>query len=226
MSGLTRIAVETVTHTWQGRSGEHIALRDVSLSVARGEFVRISGPSGAGKTTLLTILGGLTRPTEGRVFLGDEYAWALSETDLAALRGQALAFVFQQADMVSSLSVLDNVALPLTLRGCPSGGTRDRALAALERLGLGSRARALPGELSGGERRRIALARAFAADPSFVLADEPTGDLDPASAAGVVDALLALQADGCGIVVVTHDSALAVPGMRHLNLVEGRISDG
>lgn len=225
MSGLSRIAVECVTHTWHGRAGDCVALADVSLDVAPGEFVTISGPSGSGKTTLLTVLGALTRPTAGRVFLGDEYAWAMPERELASLRGESLAFVFQQADLLGSITALDNVALPLTLRGRAGADSHQRAEKALVHVGMGSRARALPGELSGGERRRVALARAIAVGPSFLLADEPTGDLDPESAAAVIGTLSELRAGGCGIVVVTHDPGLASAGTRHLTLHDGRISD-
>ncbi len=225
MSGLGRIALESVTHVWRGRAGDHTALSDVSLTVAREDFLTISGPSGAGKTTLLTVMGALTRPTEGRVFLGDEYAWALPEAELAVLRGEGLAFVFQRADLVDSLTVLDNVALPLLLRGIASGEARDRAGAALDDRALAARASSMPRELSGGERRRVALARAFAITPSFVLADEPTGDLDPAAAAAVVEGLAALHAASCGIVVVTHDQTVAAAGTRHLELNDGRVLD-
>lgn len=226
MSGLSRIALEDVGHTWRGRIGDRTVLSGVTLTIEPGDFVTISGASGAGKTTLLTVLGGLTRPTEGRVFFGDEYAWSLPEKSLAELRGESLAFVFQHADLIASLSALHNVALPLIVRRVPAEKALSRAGDALESMGLGDKARSLPRELSGGERRRVALARAFAVEPTFVLADEPTGDLDPLAAASVIEALTALRNRGCGIVVVTHDEAIASAGIRRLRLDNGRISDG
>lgn len=221
-----RIACENVTHEWHGRAGTHTALADVSIDVSRGELVTISGASGAGKTTLLTVIGALTRPTEGRVFLGSTYAWGLPDTELSAMRAGALSFVFQRADLLGSLSVLDNVALSPLLRGASRESAPQLAAEALESLGLGSRVKALPDELSGGERRRAALARAIASQACFVIADEPTGDLDARSAALVRDALGALVERGCGIVVATHDLELAAHGHRRLVLTEGRLTDG
>lgn len=225
MTAPSRIALESVTHVWTDRHSEHVALSDVSLSVTAGEFLTVSGPSGAGKSTLLSIMGTLTRPTRGDVFLGDEFAWGMLPDELASLRGGALAFVFQHAELVGSLCALDNVMLPLILRKVPSVDAREVAVAALTRFGLDHRARALPGQLSGGERRRVALARAVASNPSFVLADEPTGDLDPVSARVVIDTLSSLASDGCGIVVVTHDPVLAAAGSRRVHLDRGRVVD-
>lgn len=222
---LQRIAVESVTHEWRGAAGPHRALDDVSLEVHAGEVVTIEGRSGAGKTTLLCVLGGLTRPSDGRVFIGSSFLWGLADAERTALRRGAVAFVLQRAEMISSLRVADNIALAALATGAGPRAAYERAGEQLERVGLSHRESALACELSGGEVRRAALARALASEAPFLLADEPTGDLDPQTATQVRDVLLDRAAAGCGIVIVTHDPALAGAGSRRLTLEEGRLAD-
>jgi lipoprotein-releasing system ATP-binding protein len=192
-------------------------VRDVDVEVAPGEFVAVAGPSGSGKSSLLYLLGLLDRPTRGRV-LFDGVA-------LAALRLARIGFVFQFHFLLPELGVLDNVALPMRRLGrLAAAGAEARALALLARLGLADHARKSPQQLSGGQRQRVAIARALANDPALVLADEPTGNLDSASARIVFDVFAALAAEeGRAVVVVTHDEGLARRATRRLRMVDGAI---
>lgn len=199
------------------------ALVDFDFELEAGEFVVVTGPSGAGKSTLLHIAGGLDAPDSGTVAVGGQDVWAMSASARAAFRRRNLGFVFQFFNLVSMLSAVENVSLPLILDGAPARAADARARELLERVGLGDRARHRPAELSGGQMQRVAVARALAARPSIILADEPTGNLDSQSSTEVLSLLRSLaDEDGAAVVVVTHDQAAVGYGSRELHLVDGR----
>ena len=196
---------------------------DFDFELEAGEFVVVTGPSGAGKSTLLHIAGGLDAPDSGTVAVGGQDVWAMSAGARAAFRRRNLGFVFQFFNLVPMLSAVENVSLPLVLDGAPARAADARASELLERVGLGDRARHRPAELSGGQMQRVAVARALAARPSIILADEPTGNLDSHSSTEVLGLLRSLaDEDGAAVVVVTHDQAAVGYGSRELHLVDGR----
>jgi putative ABC transport system ATP-binding protein/lipoprotein-releasing system ATP-binding protein len=204
--------------------GAHLqVLQGVDLDVVRGEVVFLRGPSGAGKSTLLYILAGLERPREGMVEFEGEQLFSLSRARQALLRNRRMGFIFQSYFLLPELTALENVFLPAMI-----GGSRNdaKARSLLDRVGLSERLHHLPSQLSGGEQQRVAIARALVNDPSVLFADEPTGNLDAATGAGIIELLLGLaRQDGRTLIAVTHDPALATLGDRQLFLQEGRLQE-
>jgi putative ABC transport system ATP-binding protein len=202
------------------------ALRGIDLDVAAGEFVALMGPSGCGKSTLLNVLGGLDVPDAGTLTLAGRRVDTLGEAARARLRRRTVGYVFQSLNLVASLTARENVELVAALGGQRPGGARKRSAELLERLGVAARAGDLPARLSGGEQQRVAIARAMVNEPALVLADEPTGNLDSASAAAVVELLDELRAGGPAIVLVTHDARVASRADRVLRMHDGEIASG
>jgi putative ABC transport system ATP-binding protein len=200
-----------------------VALDRVSLSLRAGEFLAVMGPSGSGKSTLLSLLGCLDKPTEGRYLLEGTDVGGLDDVSLSRLRNRSIGFVFQAFHLIPELTVLDNVATPLLYSGAPLPTWRPRAAACLGRVGLMDRAEHRPGELSGGEAQRAAIARALVMEPRMILADEPTGNLDSATGTAIAGLLVSLHAEGRTIVLVTHNEALAERAERVIRLCDGRV---
>jgi putative ABC transport system ATP-binding protein len=216
--------IETEKLTREYRSGERrlTVLDQVDLRIGAGEFVAVVGPSGSGKSTLLGLLAGLDEPTSGRVWLDGQDLAELTEDERARLRRDRIGFVFQSFQLISSLTALENVRVPLDLAGRRDGTERARAL--LEQVGLGERMGHLPVQLSGGEQQRVALARAFVHRPRVLFADEPTGNLDGAAGAGILELLRELNREqGATVVMVTHDLELAAAAGRSIRLRDGRV---
>jgi putative ABC transport system ATP-binding protein len=201
------------------------AVRDVSISVEDGEFVAVMGPSGAGKSTLLHLVGGLEPPTSGKIWLNGQRVDGLRQARWAVLRRRHIGFVFQFFNLVSNMTVADNVELPALMSGATRRQARDRREQLLAELGLGGKANAAPARLSGGEQQRVALARALAHQPSLLLADEPTGNLDSCNAADVLRLLGRVHEQGQAIVLVTHDARAASMADRVVNLFDGMVAD-
>jgi len=214
------IALDGVSKVYRGADGEVRALDDVGLTVAAGEFVAVRGPSGCGKSTLLLTVGGMVRPTAGTVGIDGRDLYALSHAQRARLRADRIGFVFQMFHLVPYLSALDNVLVPALAGMRPDRG---EATAVLERLGMGERRHHRPPELSTGERQRVALARALIKQPDIILADEPTGNLDPENAAAVMGYLADFHREGGTILVVSHDALAEEHADRTLRLERGRI---
>src|SRR5687768_146665 len=197
-------------------------LREVSFAIEQGEFVAIVGPSGSGKTTLLGLLAGLDTPTRGTVLLDNSDLGKLTENERARLRGEKVGFVFQSFQLIPTLTALENVQVPLELRG--SNGATDRARDLIDRVGLTGRGHHFPTQLSGGEQQRVAIARAFANSPRILFADEPTGNLDNATGHRIFELLQSINSDaGTTIALVTHELALASKATRIIRLLDGAV---
>ena len=218
------IELRDVTRSFPGPP-EVQALKGVSVSVADGDYVSVTGPSGSGKSTMLNILGLLDRPTVGEYRLGGVLTGSLDEDARAAVRAQHLGFVFQAFHLMSRRSVLENVPLPMLYNGTPRAEREPRAREAVERVGLGHRVDFLPGRLSGGERQRVAVARAVASRPRVLLADEPTGNLDQGTSAEIMALFEELHTGGLTLVVITHDADVARRASRRIRLADGRLSE-
>jgi len=209
----------------RGKSEIH-ALAGVSLEIPKGKFAVIMGPSGSGKSTLLHLLGGLDRPTRGEILLDGRIISQMPDDELTLVRRRKIGFVFQFFNLLSTLTALENVLLPLILDGRPAGSGRERARALLERVGLGARGDHLPEELSGGEIQRVAIARALVFDPPILLADEPTGNLDSRTGEEILDLIRRVnREEGCTVVMVTHDREAASLGDEFFYLKDGALEE-
>ena len=219
------IQLEGITKVYDAGENAVQALAGVDCAIAQGEFVAITGPSGSGKSTLMHIVGCLDSPTEGKYWLDGEDVATLSARALARIRNQKVGFVFQTFNLLPRATILKNVELPLLYAGLPRGERRERAKAALDRVGLGNRFKSRPNELSGGQRQRVAIARALVNNPSLVLADEPTGNLDQKTGSEIIDIFENLAGEET-IILVTHDPTIASRTGRRIKIVDGRIVDG
>ncbi|MBE6757928.1 MAG: ABC transporter ATP-binding protein [Ruminococcaceae bacterium] len=217
------LKAEKLTKVYRRGSEETVALDAVSFSVEQGEMVGIVGRSGSGKSTLMHLLGCLDKPTAGQYWLNGRDMSTLPRRRLAAVRNREIGFVFQQFHLIGSLNAVENVELPLLYRGTPAKERRRRAEECLCRMGLQDRLNHKPSELSGGQQQRVAIARAMAGDPALFLADEPTGNLDAASATEVMECLHSLHQSGRTVLIITHDTALAETLPRRLLLAAGRL---
>jgi putative ABC transport system ATP-binding protein len=219
------IRLDHVSRVYQVGESEVRALNDVSMSIGRGEFVAIMGPSGSGKSTMLNVLGCLDTPTSGVYELEGEAVQSLSEDRLAEVRQKRIGFIFQSYHLVGRMTAARNVELPMIFAGVDPRVRRDKVKVALEAVGLTKRITHRPDQLSGGERQRVAIARAMVMEPSILLADEPTGNLDTRSGEEIVALLEHLNAEGLTLVLVTHDPRVANHARRVLRMRDGRIVD-
>ena len=218
------IRLENITKTYEKHGQTLRALEDVSLHVPKGDFLAITGPSGSGKTTLMNILGCLDRPTGGKYLLEGTTVEGLGGAAAADIRNRKIGFIFQSFNLIGSMSALENVELPLVLRGESRKIRRQKALEALARVGLQDRAAHRPAELSGGQQQRVAIARVLAAQPPLILADEPTGNLDGVTSREILSILRQLHGEGQTIVMITHDDGIAAAAPRQMRMEQGRLS--
>jgi putative ABC transport system ATP-binding protein len=219
------IELERVTKVYKTGSISVAALRGISLSVTEGEYVAVIGPSGSGKSTLMHILGCLDIPTSGRYHLAGDDVSHMSETELAEVRNRRIGFVFQQFNLLASMTAWQNVELPLVYGGVPRAERKERSLEALKRVGLAGRVQHRPGELSGGQQQRVAVARALVSEPDLILADEPTGNLDSVSAAEVMRLMGELHDTGRTLMLITHDEEVASAASRVVGIRDGLLTE-
>src|ERR1017187_5419387 len=217
------IQLEDVSKMFVTDDMETHALLSIYLDVKQGEYVSISGPSGCGKSTLLAILGLLDSPSGGSYTLNGKSVQGLKLSERARIRNREIGFIFQAFNLIGDLTVYENVELPLTYRGMPGSERKQKVHAALERVGMGHRVKHYPAQLSGGQQQRVAVARALAGDPSILLADEPTGNLDSANGEAVMDLMRELHQGGATICMVTHDPRYSEFADRTIHLFDGRI---
>jgi putative ABC transport system ATP-binding protein len=218
--------LENVNKIYRRRGSNVVALQATSLEICAGDYIAVVGPSGSGKTTLLSLLGGMLSPNAGRVWLGDTSLYEVSIAERTRLRREKIGFVFQTFNLVPYLTAVENVQVPLYLAGVPTGDQRARTVASLVRVGLGDRLDHKPHELSTGQQQRVALARTVVNDPPVILADEPTGNLDPDSCKRVLDFFDELQRENRTIIMVTHDPQAAERARRRISLCDGSVSTG
>ena len=207
----------------QGKQNELTVLKDIDLEIKKGGMITLFGPSGSGKSTLLHIIGCLDRPTSGKVYIEGKDVSRLSDDELAYIRRDKIGFVFQQFNLVSALTALENVELPMKISGNNRKKTRKKAIELLNSVGLGERLNHFPRQLSGGEMQRVAIARALANEPDVILADEPTGNLDSKTGKEIVDLMIKLNKKGYTFIVVTHDISIAKYATRKINIKDGKI---
>jgi putative ABC transport system ATP-binding protein len=224
-NGKALIQLEGLTKVFYTDEVETHALSGIHLTIDRGEYVAIAGPSGCGKSTLLSILGLLDSPTDGSYQLNGRPVQDLDFGERARIRNREIGFIFQSFNLIGDLTVFENVELPLTYRGMRAAERRDRSQKALERVGMGHRAKHLPSQLSGGQQQRVAVARALVGEPSILLADEPTGNLDSRNGDAVMELLRDLHRNGSTICMVTHDPRFARHADRTVHLFDGRVVD-
>jgi putative ABC transport system ATP-binding protein len=217
------IRLDGVTKIFYTDEVETHALSNIHLEILRGEYVAIAGPSGGGKTTLLSILGLLDTPTEGKYVLNERAVENLSFSERARVRNREIGFIFQAFNLIGDLTVYENVELPLTYRGMPASERKERVKAALEKVGMAHRMKHFPSQLSGGQQQRVAVARAVVGEPSILLADEPTGNLDSKNGEAVMGLLDELHGAGATICMVTHDPRYARHAQRAVHLFDGQI---
>ncbi len=217
------IHLEGVKKVFYTEDVETHALSGIHLDIYRGEYVSIAGPSGCGKSTLLSILGLLDTPTEGTYILNGKAVENLSLSDRARIRNREVGFIFQAFNLIGDLTVYENVELPLTYRGTPTAERKKKVQAALERVGMAHRMKHYPAQLSGGQQQRVAVARAVVGDPSILLADEPTGNLDSTNGEAVMGLLKELHQGGATVCMVTHDPRYARHADRSIHLFDGRV---
>src|SRR5213595_3570987 len=222
-NGQALIKLDGVTKVFFTDEVETHALSGIHLLIKQGEYVAIVGPSGCGKSTLLSILGLLDSPTDGSYILNGRPVQGLSLPERARIRNREIGFIFQSFNLIGDLTVYENVELPLTYRGMPASERKAAVIQALEKVGMGHRAKHLPSQLSGGQQQRVAVARALAGKPAILLADEPTGNLDSRNGEAVMALLKELHAGGATICMVTHDARFAEHADRTVHLFDGRV---
>jgi putative ABC transport system ATP-binding protein len=223
MTNETLIHLEGLTKVFYTDEVETHALSGIHLDIQKGEYVAISGPSGCGKSTLLSILGLLDSPTGGTYLLNTRQVQNLDLSERARIRNREIGFIFQSFNLIGDLTVFENVELPLTYRGMKAAERKDRVNKALERVGMAHRAKHLPSQLSGGQQQRVAVARALVGEPSILLADEPTGNLDSKNGDAVMELMRELHRAGSTICMVTHDARFARHADRTIHLFDGRV---
>jgi putative ABC transport system ATP-binding protein len=217
------IKLEGVTKVFLTDEVETHALSGIHMDIRKGEYVSIAGPSGCGKSTLLSILGLLDTPSDGTYILNSRPVQGLTLPERARIRNREIGFIFQSFNLIGDLTVYENVELPLTYRGMPANERKQRVTEALEKVGMGHRAKHLPSQLSGGQQQRVAVARALAGSPAVLLADEPTGNLDSKNGDAVMELLRNLHKSGSTIVMVTHDARFARNADRTIHVFDGRV---
>ena len=220
----TLIELKDIYKVYEMGDEEVRANDGISLTINRGEFVAIVGKSGSGKSTLMNIIGALDVPSSGEYLLGGKDVGSMTDNQLADIRNRMIGFIFQQYNLLPKLNLLENVELPLLYAGASNTARRMRAMASLERVGLAEKWRNLPNQLSGGQQQRVSIARALAGDPSLILADEPTGALDSNTSRSVLDFLKQLNDEGNTIVMITHDSSIAMEARRVVRVHDGKIN--
>jgi putative ABC transport system ATP-binding protein len=223
LKGNAVIQLENIQRLFISDEVETTALADINLTVKQGEFLAIMGPSGCGKSTLLNTLGTVDRPTSGKYLFANRDLAGLDEPSLARFRAETLGFVFQSFNLIDELTIEENVALGLAYRRDFAGNRRGRVAGAMDRVGIGHRARHYPHQLSGGQQQRAAIARAIVGDPQLILADEPTGNLDTENGAQVMNILSGLNEAGATIIMVTHSPSHADLAQRQIDMLDGRI---
>ncbi len=219
------LSMQNISMVYRTDTVETHALREFSLEVGEGEFVAVTGPSGSGKTTFLNIAGLLEKFTSGRYVLDGKDVSALSDAQTSRVRNEKIGFVFQGFNLIPDLNVFDNVDVPLRYRGFSSAERKRRIEKTLDMVGLASRPKHLPSQLSGGQQQRVAIARALAGEPRFLLADEPTGNLDSAMALSIMELIKNINDSGTTIIMVTHDPALSKLAGRNVHIRDGQVSD-